>query len=134
MITSFVVDRQKRFENATCGRGVFRKRRKKTSVFKNIWIRVNRQKRFENATCERGFFENGRKKPRPFSKISGYVWTAPLFNTSPAAKFKYFKHRVSDKLHFCKGGEVGSICKVPIQECRNISKEVVKKLCNAHFR
>ena len=32
---SNVEDRQKRFENATCGRGFFRKREKKSSVFQN---------------------------------------------------------------------------------------------------
>ena len=58
------MDTQKRFENATCGRGFFRKRKKKTSVFRNIRIRVDRQKRFENVTCGRGFFsKTGEKKP-----------------------------------------------------------------------
>ena len=37
-MTSNVEDRQKRFENATCGRGFFRKREKKSSVFKTIEI------------------------------------------------------------------------------------------------
>ena len=33
-MTSNVVDRQKRFENAVCGRGFLRKREEKISVFK----------------------------------------------------------------------------------------------------
>ena len=37
---------------------------------------MDRQKQFENATCGRGFFRK-RMKKRPFSKISGYVWTGP---------------------------------------------------------
>ena len=34
MTSNVVIDRQKRFENATCGRGFFRKREKKSSVSK----------------------------------------------------------------------------------------------------
>ena len=36
------VNGRKRFEYATCGREFFQKRRKKTSVLKNIRIRVDR--------------------------------------------------------------------------------------------
>ena len=35
------MDGQKRFENATCGRGFFPKTGEKTSVFKNVRIRVD---------------------------------------------------------------------------------------------
>ena len=42
-MTSDVVDRQKRFESATCGNGFSRKRERKTSVFKNIQIRVDNE-------------------------------------------------------------------------------------------
>ena len=41
MMTSNVVDRQKRFENATCGRGFFRKRRKKppfSKISRYVWM------------------------------------------------------------------------------------------------
>ena len=65
-MTSNVVDRQlKRFENSTCERGLFQK----TSVFKNIRMRVDRQKRFENATCERGFFRKREKKTSVFKNL-----------------------------------------------------------------
>ena len=40
-MTSNIVNKQKRSENATWGRGFFRKRETKTSVFKNIGIRVD---------------------------------------------------------------------------------------------
>ena len=65
-MTSNVVDRQlERFENSTCERGLFQK----TSVFKNIRMRVDRQKRFENATCERGFFRKREKKTSVFKNL-----------------------------------------------------------------
>ena len=78
-MTSNVVDRQKRFENTTCGRGLFRKWREKTPFSKisgYVWTGKNDLKTLRVDT---DFFENRRKKA-PFSKISGYaVWTGPLF-------------------------------------------------------
>ena len=47
--------------------------------FQNIQIRVDRQLNdLKTLRVDADFFENGRKKAR-FSKISGYVWTGPLF-------------------------------------------------------
>ena len=80
-MTSNVVDRQlKRFENSTCERGLFQK----TSVFKNIRMRVDRQKRFENATCERGFFRKREKKNLRFQKSPDTCGRGLSF-TQPAA-------------------------------------------------
>ena len=62
--------RQKRFENATCGRGFFRKRISKISGY--VWTGKN------DLNVDAHFFENGRNKA-PFSKISGYLWESPLF-------------------------------------------------------
>ena len=47
MMTSNVVDKQKRFENATCGRGFFSKTGEKTSVFKvsgYVWTGPNTER------------------------------------------------------------------------------------------
>ena len=61
-MTSNVVDRQKRLENATCGRGFFRKRIKKTPRFQkypDMWKGKNDLK---TLCVDADFFENGRKK------------------------------------------------------------------------
>ena len=51
----------------------------KKNIFKNIRIRVDRQLNdLKTLRVDSDFFENGRKKAR-FLKISGYVWTGPLF-------------------------------------------------------
>ena len=69
-MTSNVVERQERLENATCGRGFSSQTQKKKNVFKNIRIRVNRQNRFENAACGRRFFSKTGEKNLHFQKYS----------------------------------------------------------------
>ena len=51
---------------------------KKISVFENTSIRVDGQTRFKMLRVDADFFLNTEKKS-PFSKISGYVWTAATF-------------------------------------------------------
>ena len=53
-MTSIVVDWQNRLDlKRYVWTRIFSKMEKKTSVFKNIRMRVDRQKRLENATCGR---------------------------------------------------------------------------------
>ena len=66
---SNVLDRQKWFENATCGRGFSRKRRRKSPFSKisgYVWTGKNDLKKLR---VDANIFENGRKKSFVFKNI-----------------------------------------------------------------